>query len=71
MDYRATQRAGQPAIEFSWQGVSEGDELCGRGWATLSDTILSGHIFIHNSDDSGFKATRNTMRQRRAKPGGG
>jgi hypothetical protein len=33
--------------------------LCGRGWVILGTAgRLVGHIFIHNSDDSGFVAER-------------
>jgi hypothetical protein len=70
-DYRVSQRDRQPAIEFSWQGVSEGDELSGRGWVTLTDTGLAGHLFIHNSDDSAFRAVRAVNGRRQSNRGGG
>jgi hypothetical protein len=52
-------RDGLPAVEFTWQGVDEGDERCGRGWAVLeNDGRLRGHLFIHCGDNSEFIAER-------------
>ena len=57
LDCRFAQRDGRPLVEFSWEGASEGDNVCGRGWASLqSDGSLEGHLFIHLSDDSAFVA---------------
>ena len=57
LDCRFTERDGLPFVEFSWEGLSEGDNVCGRGWATLqADESLEGHLFIHLSDDSAFVA---------------
>lgn len=56
IDYRAGWRDGFPTIEFSWQGADEMDEACGRGWASLVNEELHGHLFIHNGDDSPFTA---------------
>jgi hypothetical protein len=40
-------RDGPPRVEFSWQGDDEGDEVCGRGWAALSDDgPLDGHLIL-------------------------
>lgn len=61
IDFRLVERDGKPAIEFSWVGFDEGDEESGRGWAVLdSENQMTGHIFIHGGDDSGFKAKRTT-----------
>ncbi|WP_261556764.1 hypothetical protein [Frankia tisae] len=58
MDCRSTERDGRPLVEFSWDGADEGDEASGRGWAALGeDGALSGHLFFHRGDDSGFRAT--------------
>jgi hypothetical protein len=39
------------------EGNDEGDQVSGRGWATLADDgTLEGHLFIHQGDDSGFRA---------------
>ena len=68
--------AGATFIEWSWQGQSDTDPGCGRGWATLVDGELVGHLFIHCADESAFKATkqprvaerRRRAVKRRAKP---
>jgi hypothetical protein len=59
LDYRDADRGGRPGVEFSWQGSDEGDDVSGRGWAALNpDGTLSGHIYFHRGDDSGFRAER-------------
>lgn len=58
LDYRVVQRAGQPAIEFSFDGIDEGDRISGRGWAMLRGDELHGRIFFHYGDDSAFVARR-------------
>ncbi|MEU0885339.1 hypothetical protein ABZ345_42680 [Lentzea sp. NPDC005914] len=58
MDCRWTKRDGRPFVEFSWEGHDEGDQVSGRGWAALAENdSLTGHLFIHLGDDSGFHAT--------------
>jgi len=55
LDVRYDTRDKVPVAEFSWEGVDEGDQRSGRGWAVLqSDGSLVGQIFFHNGDDSGF-----------------
>jgi hypothetical protein len=57
LDCRFTERDGLPFVEFSWERLSEGDNVCRRGWARLQpDESLEGHLFIHLSDDSAFVA---------------
>lgn len=59
MDCRDAQRDGRPAVEFTWNGFDEEDEVSGRGWAVLeSGRSLRGHIYFHLGDDSGFSAVR-------------
>ena len=59
MDYRETTRDGRTRVEFTWEGSDEGDQISGRGWATLADDgALDGRIFFHLGDDSGFHAVR-------------
>jgi hypothetical protein len=60
MDWRATERDGDPAVEWSWEGGdgAGGTPLTGRGWAKLKDGDLDGMIFIHLGDDSGFVANK-------------
>ncbi len=51
------ERNGRPYVEFTWDGNDECDPASGHGWAKLQkDGSLSGHIYIHNGEDSGFKA---------------
>lgn len=57
MDWRKAPREGRPGVEFSWEGFDEGDPASGRGWATLEpDGSLSGRLYFHLGDDSGFHA---------------
>ena len=59
IDYRDGARDGHPAVEFSWDGIDEGDPVSGRGWAALGgDGLLRGRIYFHHGDDSGFRAMR-------------
>jgi hypothetical protein len=59
LDVRYGARDGGPLAEFSWEGVDEGDQRCGRGWVMLGTAGgLVGHIFFHNGDDSGFVCER-------------
>jgi hypothetical protein len=59
MDCREVERDGRPDVEFSWEGNDECDPASGRGWAVLEeDGSLSGRIFFHLGDDSGFTAVR-------------
>ena len=72
LDCRFTERDDQPFVEFSWEGLSEGDSVCGRGWASLqSDGSLKGHIFIHLSDDSAFVAKPKNPVKPRPRPARG
>jgi len=58
MDCRYEERDGKPAVEFSWEGIYEGNQCSGRGWAVLEGDRLSGRLFFHEGDDSGFTAKR-------------
>ena len=58
-------RLGLPAIEFSFEGSDEGDQISGRGWAILDGEQLRGQLFIHHGDDSGFTAARGKVSGRR------
>jgi hypothetical protein len=58
VDYRVVLREGLPAIEFSFQGTDEGDEISGRAWAVLEGERLRGRLFFHMGDDSSFVAER-------------
>ena len=57
MDCRQGQRNGRPYVDFTWGGNDECDPASGRGWVKLQkDGSLTGHIYLHQGDDSGFKA---------------
>ncbi|HEX5119451.1 MAG TPA: hypothetical protein VFW65_30035 [Pseudonocardiaceae bacterium] len=57
LDCRQVQRDGRPGVEFTWEGVDEGDQVSGRGWAILvDDQTIEGHLFFHLGDDSTFRA---------------
>ena len=58
IDYRVLVRDGLPAIEFSFEGFDEGDEVMGRGWAVLDGARLHGRLYFHQGDDSSFIAER-------------
>lgn len=45
------------SVEFTWEGVDEGDQVSGRGWAVLvDDETIEGHLFFRLGDDSTFRA---------------
>lgn len=59
MDCDHGQREGYPHVEFTWEGSDEDDQVHGRGWATVgADGSLTGRIYFHLGDDSGFRAVR-------------
>jgi len=46
-------------VEFSWDGTSEYDPVCGRGWFEMTATDqIYGKLFIHNGDESWVKAVK-------------
>lgn len=57
LDYRPAERDGRVGVEFTWDGVDEGDQVNGRGWASsVDDTTIEGRLFFHMGDDSSFRA---------------
>ena len=63
MDCRDAPRDGRPGVEFSWEGNNDRDPGCGRGWAKLHpEAGIEGRLFIHQGDDSWFKANREILR---------
>ena len=68
VDYRVVVRDGLPAVEFSFQGFDEGDEVTGRGWAVLEGERLRGQLFFHQGDESSFLAERENMARSRRSP---
>jgi hypothetical protein len=68
LDYRVGTRDGAPAVEFSFGGFDEGEEVMGRGWAVLEGARLQGRLFFHQGDDSGFVAERRQRPKSRTTP---
>jgi len=58
IDWQESERNGQPAVEFSFEGMDEMTPTSGRGWAILNGDTLDGMIFFHQGDESGFTAQR-------------
>ena len=56
LDSRIEVVGDQRRLEFSWEGFSDSDPGCGRGWAMRVGDELRGRLFIHCSDDSSFTA---------------
>lgn len=68
LDCRRRQVDGSTFIEWSWEGHSDADPGCGRGWATLVNGELVGRLFIHGGDDSAFKAIKRSRPFKPSKP---
>jgi hypothetical protein len=65
LDHRAGERAGVPAVEFSWSGWDDRSPAAGRGWiATAKRDQAMGHVFLHGSVDSAFTAVRDVANPR-------
>lgn len=57
LDYRLVDRDGRVGVEFTWDDVDEGDQVSGRGWASLvDDETIEGHLLFHVGEDSNFQA---------------
>ncbi len=57
LDCRPAERDGQAGVDFTWEGVDEGDQVSGRGWAARVDhATIEGHLYFHLGDDSSFRA---------------
>ncbi|MCP4235250.1 MAG: hypothetical protein GY770_16990 [Aestuariibacter sp.] len=58
LDFRYHDTNESAKVEFSWEGCSENDSVCGRGWAEISGkNEIYGMLHIHCGDESWFKAT--------------
>jgi len=45
------------SCDFTWSGSDEMDEVCGDGWAALTDNgTLEGEINFQNGDEASFTA---------------
>jgi hypothetical protein len=60
IDYREGLRDGEPAVEWTWEGMDGADTtpLTGRGWMVLRGDELHGMILTHRGDESEFEAKR-------------
>jgi hypothetical protein len=65
IDYRITERAGQSAVEWTWEGMDEMDSCTGRGWAVLQGDELRGIIFFHQGAGFVAKKTKTGKRPKR------
>ncbi len=54
-------------LGFSFEGNDEDDPVSGRGWALVDQEEMTGHIFFHLGDDSGFKAKRQNIKPLRSR----
>lgn len=69
MDCEQTERSGKPAVEWTFEGNDESDQITGRGWAVLQDDgSLKGKLFVHNGGSSMF--TAESMMAKKAKKAG-
>lgn len=54
-----SKRKGFPRVAFTFEGHDEGDEVHGRGEASIQpDGTMAGRFFIHQGDDHAFVAER-------------
>ena len=59
LDIRYSESGGLPTAEFSWQGLDERDDRCGRGKAIIvKPERIVGQFYFHMGDESGFEAAR-------------
>ena len=62
IDYRIVDDSNEDKIEFTFAGVDEFDNICGRGTVYYQTNLsqLIGKLFIHFGDESTFAAKRFT-----------
>jgi hypothetical protein len=58
VDCRFESIGGVERLEFSFEGEEEGDAVCVRGWAQVTGRSMTGRIYFHMGDDSGFTALK-------------
>jgi hypothetical protein len=62
LDIRYSESDGLPTAEFSWQGLDERDDRCGRGKATIvKPERIVGQFYFHMGDESSFEAVREAV----------
>ncbi|HUG91586.1 MAG TPA: hypothetical protein VML55_12165 [Planctomycetaceae bacterium] len=67
IDYRLTERDGQPAAEFTWEGADHVDIDHGRGWAIVNGDTLHGMLYPHCGEETTFECTRSPRQPSRRK----
>jgi hypothetical protein len=58
LDCRVQALGGAERLEFSFEGEDEGDSVCGRASAQVTGRTMTGRIYFHIGNDSGFKASK-------------
>jgi hypothetical protein len=58
LDYRIEPYEETERLEFSWSGSAEMDPISGRGWAIIKEGKLHGRLSVHQGDESGFMAKK-------------
>lgn len=58
IDYRVEGGDGEQVVEFSFNGFDEMDPITGRGRGRIGGDELIGKLFIHQGDQSQFRARR-------------
>ncbi|MFH2044043.1 MAG: hypothetical protein ABIK92_02735 [Pseudomonadota bacterium] len=58
VDYEVELIGDVERLEFSFEGEDEGDPVCGRGWAQVDSQNMTGKIYFHYGDESGFVAEK-------------
>ncbi|MBA2408517.1 MAG: hypothetical protein H0V62_01635 [Gammaproteobacteria bacterium] len=58
IDWRIEAIGADTRLTFSWAGSDDCDPSSGRGCARIENGELSGRIFIHLGDESGFRAVK-------------
>jgi hypothetical protein len=64
VDCRIEMAGEAERLAFSFAGWDEGDDVSGRGWATVTGDAMEGWFSFHLGDESTFKALK-----RKAKSG--
>jgi hypothetical protein len=58
IDCRVERIGESEQIAFSFAGCDEGDDVSGRGWATVEGNKMIGWFGFHGGDDSSFMARK-------------
>jgi len=70
LDWRVEDAGCIQRLEFTLQGFDEGDPVSGRGWATISGPEMTGRVYFHRGDESGFTAVREKKHRASTRPTG-